>query len=256
MAPKIPPADPLTGSETAIVIQGGKPVRTTTQSIANKAPVTTPPVTSVAGKTGDVTLSKADVGLNNVNNTADANKPISSATQTALDAKADKSQIVAPAVTSVNAKTGAVTLAKADVGLGNVDNTADASKPVSTAQQAALDRKAQIYGSTGAILSVGRVLATNRALTAAGTLTVFLTEDGTANGAAIFPNAVLDVQATVSDASTMYSYAWSVSADRKTLTLTVNRSATPLLSLLGLNILAAPSAAPVGTLVRVLVTGN
>ncbi len=44
-------------------------------------------------------------------------------------------------VTSVAGKTGAVTLAKGDVGLGNVDNTADADKPVSTAQQAALDGK-------------------------------------------------------------------------------------------------------------------
>jgi hypothetical protein len=40
-------------------------------------------------------------------------------------------------VQSVAGRTGTVTLAKADVGLGNVDNTADASKPVSTAQAAA-----------------------------------------------------------------------------------------------------------------------
>ena len=44
-------------------------------------------------------------------------------------------------VTSVSGKTGAVTLAKGDVGLGNVDNTSDANKPVSTAQQAALNGK-------------------------------------------------------------------------------------------------------------------
>lgn len=44
-------------------------------------------------------------------------------------------------VQSVAGKTGAVTLAKADVGLGNVDNTSDASKPISTAMQAALDGK-------------------------------------------------------------------------------------------------------------------
>lgn len=35
-----------------------------------------------------------------------------------------------------------VTVTKGDVGLGNVDNTADADKPVSTAQQKALDKKA------------------------------------------------------------------------------------------------------------------
>ena len=42
-------------------------------------------------------------------------------------------------VSSVNGKTGAVTLTKGDVGLGNVDNTSDLDKPISTATQAALD---------------------------------------------------------------------------------------------------------------------
>ena len=41
-------------------------------------------------------------------------------------------------VTSVNNKTGAVTIGKSDVGLGNVNNTSDANKPVSTAQAAAI----------------------------------------------------------------------------------------------------------------------
>ena len=44
-------------------------------------------VTSVAGKTGAVTLTKSDVGLNNVDNTSDADKPISTATQAALNEK-------------------------------------------------------------------------------------------------------------------------------------------------------------------------
>lgn len=44
-------------------------------------------VQSVAGKTGTVVLAKGDVGLGNVDNTSDANKPISSATQIALNAK-------------------------------------------------------------------------------------------------------------------------------------------------------------------------
>lgn len=50
--------------------------------------------------------------------------------------------IPAAPVTSVAGKTGAVTLVKGDVGLGSVDNTSDASKPVSTAQQTALNLKA------------------------------------------------------------------------------------------------------------------
>lgn len=43
-------------------------------------------------------------------------------------------------VDSVAGKTGVVTLDKSDVGLGNVDNTADSAKPVSTAQQTAIDK--------------------------------------------------------------------------------------------------------------------
>ena len=49
------------------------------------------PVTSVAGKTGDVTLVKGDVGLGNVDNTSDLDKPISTAVQTALTGKIDAS---------------------------------------------------------------------------------------------------------------------------------------------------------------------
>lgn len=49
-------------------------------------------------------------------------------------------------VTSVNAKTGAVVLNKADVGLSNVDNTSDINKPLSTAQINAIAAK---YDKTG-----------------------------------------------------------------------------------------------------------
>lgn len=47
-------------------------------------------VTSVAGRTGAVTLTKSDVGLNNVDNTSDLNKPISNATETAINAVSDR----------------------------------------------------------------------------------------------------------------------------------------------------------------------
>lgn len=50
------------------------------------------------------------------------------------------------AVTSVNGMTGAVTVTKSHVGLGNVDNTSDANKPVSTAQQIALNGKLSLSG--------------------------------------------------------------------------------------------------------------
>jgi hypothetical protein len=47
-------------------------------------------VSSVNTRTGDVTLGKADVALSNVDNTADIDKPVSTATQTALDGKVEK----------------------------------------------------------------------------------------------------------------------------------------------------------------------
>lgn len=54
--------------------------------------------------------------------------------------------ITSGAVDSVAGKTGVVTLVKADVGLGNVDNTSDANKPVSTLQAAAIATKVGLTG--------------------------------------------------------------------------------------------------------------
>jgi hypothetical protein len=48
------------------------------------------PVQTVNGRTGTVSISATDLGLGNVQNTSDANKPVSSATQTELDKKVDK----------------------------------------------------------------------------------------------------------------------------------------------------------------------
>lgn len=53
------------------------------------------------------------------------------------------------AVSSVNGKVGAVVLDKTDIGLGNVNNTADSAKPISALQQAALNAKAD---ATNALL--------------------------------------------------------------------------------------------------------
>ena len=47
-------------------------------------------VDSVNGNTGAVIITKTSIGLGSVDNTSDANKPISTATQTALGNKADK----------------------------------------------------------------------------------------------------------------------------------------------------------------------
>lgn len=65
----------------------------TLDSIAERIPETV--VTGVKGdsevlyRDGDVNITKANIGLGNVDNTADTDKPISAATQTALNLKAD-----------------------------------------------------------------------------------------------------------------------------------------------------------------------
>lgn len=90
-------------------------------------------------------ISASKVGLGNVNNTSDANKPISTASQTALDTKASTAALALKAPIDSPTFTGTVAgISKSMVGLGNVDNTADASKPISTATQTALDLKATI----------------------------------------------------------------------------------------------------------------
>jgi len=60
--------------------------------LANWIQLLTPaaPVQTVNGKTGTVSISATDLGLGNVQNTSDANKPVSSAAQTELDKKVDK----------------------------------------------------------------------------------------------------------------------------------------------------------------------
>lgn len=63
-------------------------------------------VISVNGRTGEVILTKTDVGLSNVDNTADKDKPISTAQQTALNAKADRKKITLAQADSLGLRAG------------------------------------------------------------------------------------------------------------------------------------------------------
>lgn len=89
-------------------------------------------------------LTKAAVGLGNVDNTSDVNKPVSSATQTALNLKVNITSLATVATTgSYNDLSAKPTIpsTKADIGLGNVDNTSDVNKPISNATATALSGK-------------------------------------------------------------------------------------------------------------------
>ncbi len=159
------------GTTKALTAEQGKTLKGHIDSNSNHASLTNNPHS----------VTKTQVGLDNVDNTSDTDKPISTATQTALDLKADIASLGTastkdvgtlannvvqldgtgklPAVdgsqltglpsapvTSVAGLTGVVTLS--GMGLDNVDNTSDADKPISTATQTALDLKADLDSPT------------------------------------------------------------------------------------------------------------
>jgi len=105
-------------------------------TLANWQELLTPTdsVTSVAGKTGAVTLTSSDVGLGNVLNVAQipaSEKGVANGVAT-LDTDGKLTAAQKPTYT------------KAEIGLGNVDNTSDLDKPISTATQTALNAKAPL----------------------------------------------------------------------------------------------------------------
>ncbi|MFV8391941.1 ice-binding family protein [Flavobacterium sp. LB2P6] len=132
-----------------------------------------PPVQSVNGKTGNVSFTKTDLILNNVDNTSDLNKPVSTPAKNYIDnqvlsATADATvsatgkiklagdlsgtalvpQITVNAITNSKLADYAVTdskvasgINKSKVGLANVDNISDVNKPLSSAAKNALNLK-------------------------------------------------------------------------------------------------------------------
>lgn len=167
--------------------------------------------------TGDVVLVKSDIGLGNVDNTSDSNKPVSTATQLALDLKVDEASLAdvatsgsyadltnKPAIPTISDATSTTkgimrltgdlggtadaptvmkTYSKADVGLGNVDNTNDLTKPVSTATQQALNARiskvtssdealVRFDGTTGAVQNSGVLVDDSNNVSIPGNLVV------------------------------------------------------------------------------------
>jgi hypothetical protein len=83
---------------------------TITTALGNKAPIASPTFTGTVGG-----ITKSMVGLANVDNTTDANKPVSTATQTALDLKLDSSTAASTYLTQALASTGYVAVAQPSI---------------------------------------------------------------------------------------------------------------------------------------------
>lgn len=159
---------------------------TMTAALAGKVPVTR----TINGYdlSANRTLAKGDIGLGNVDNTSDANKPVSTAQQTALDLKAP---LASPALTGNptaptqapgNDTTRLATTAFVQAAIANVIASAPGALDTLDELAAALGDDAN-FASTVTTALAARELIANRATT-----TEVLT--GTANNKTVTPDAL------------------------------------------------------------------
>ena len=154
-----------------------------------------PKTTTVNGHalSGNVTVSASDVGLGNVSNTSDANKPVSTATATAIGVETARATtaegLLVLKTTTVNghALSANVTVTASDIGLGNVTNVAQ-------------------LANTQALAITGDVTATSTGLNTgsiATTLTTVNSNVGTFGSATNIPVVTVDGKGRVTAASTV-----------------------------------------------------
>lgn len=149
------------------------------------------------------------------------------------------------AVVSVAGKTGAVTLAKGDVGLGNVDNTADAKKPVSGPQATALAAKADVSAVNTALagkVDTSRQVTAGTGLTGGGALSAdralaadIATEaEAQAGQAANKLASVLSVEQHMLANALGWGQAWQSPA-RAAVTIYTNDTSRPIMVSIGIS---------------------
>ena len=126
-------------------------------------------VVSVNGRDGAVELTKADVGLTNVDNTSDINKPVSTATQTALNLKADITAVKSiyegsadKVITDVNKLTfstdAGVAINAGDVAWNAEDRTLDIALGNGVLLQAGQEMIVNVLNGTGSTIANGKVV--------------------------------------------------------------------------------------------------
>lgn len=174
--------------------------------------------------------TKNDIGLGNVDNTSDANKPVSTAQASADATVASASNANLSAHTSNTSNPHTTT--KAQVGLGNVDNTTDVSKPVSTLQQVAID-KLKPYPLSVMIGASGQAI-------------IYLTTNGLIGGTAIFAS-ITGVSLDFTSNNPNFGKSYSISGVTLTVTATQQTFSTGLAGILAVLTGVTLSAAPNGT---------
>lgn len=149
-APSVHSLDQTTDSATRLALTAAERAKLAATSGTNTGDQTLPTWTTLAGKPAVVAAGADAAAARSAIGAGTSNLALGTTAGTAL---AGNYTPPAAPVQSVAGKTGTVTLAKADVGLGSVDNTSDAAKPVSTAQALALSGKADVVVYTGGNLT-------------------------------------------------------------------------------------------------------
>lgn len=129
----------------------------------------------------DVVVTKADVSLGNCDNTSDANKPISSATQTALNGKQASGTYATGTGTASGTNTGDQTTVSGNAGTATALQTARAINGVSFDGTAAITVTAAAGTLTGATLAAG---VTASSLASFGAAAAFVTSGAITSSAA------------------------------------------------------------------------
>lgn len=149
------------------------------------------------------------------------------------------------AVVSVAGKVGAVTLAKGDVGLGSVDNTADSEKPVSAPQETALAFKANVSAVNTALaakVDTTRQVLPGTGLTGGGnlsadrTLTADIATEAEAQAGALAGKlaSVLSVEQHMLANAIGWGQTWQAPL-RAAVTVYINDTARPIMIALAIS---------------------
>ena len=166
---------------------------TNTQTLTNKT-LTSPVINTPTG------ITKSDVGLGNVDNTSDANKPVSTATQTALDLKANLASPtltgtpLAPTATAGTNNTQIATTAYADAAVAALVDGAPALLNTLNELAAAINDDASftttITNSIGLKAPIDSPTFTGTVTLPSGTVTSGMIADGTIATADIADSAI------------------------------------------------------------------
>jgi hypothetical protein len=149
---------------------------------ASRAINTSSPVTGGGDLSADRTIACATCGVTGTGLNQFASTTSAQLAGVISDESGASGGFVRSGSPNITTPTGIV---KGDVGLGNVDNTSDANKPVSTAQQTALNLKANLASPTftGTVIVPSPVMIGTKSLTLSNSVTISGTDGDTLTSA-------------------------------------------------------------------------